>query len=510
MSRSIKENRSASDPDETTALLAISKLDPKIPPNEEGIVQETSSNGPGPEDDDDKPLPRTQMFLLCYCRLVEPIAFFSIFPFINKMIWETGGLDQEDVGFYSGLIMLLMISWGHAADRYGRKPVLVFSLAGVAVATALFGFSKTIWQMIMFRCLAGVFAGSIVTIRAMISENSTHKTQARAFSFFAFTGNLGIFLGPLLGGALVDPAEQYPRVFGGIHFFVQFPYALPTICSGIVGASAALVSWLFINEVYLPIQLHLFYTRWSKTTDVATQTLDAKGFDKSSENPPMSIQNLVMSPGVPIVLLLYGYVMMLAFFYTAVAPVFFFTDIKLGGYGFTPLQISLFMALGGLSQAVWLLLVFPPLQRRIGTGGVLRACAVVWPMLFFVIAAGNAFLRQGWNLTFWIVEPINVAIGSGVAMAFTAVQLALNDVAPSPSTLGTLNAVALTLTSGIRAVTPAASASLFAVGARTQILNGYLVWLVLILIALGLAPPLRWLPEKAEGRLKKQGGSSSD
>ena len=108
-----------------------------------------------------------------------------------------------------------------------------------------------------------------------------------------------------------------PRVFGGIHFFVQFPYALPTICSGIVGASAALVSWLFINEVYLPIQLHLFYTRWSKTTDVATQTLDAKGFDKSSENPPMSIQNLVMSPGVPIVLLLYGYVMMLAFFYTA-------------------------------------------------------------------------------------------------------------------------------------------------------------------------------------------------
>lgn len=33
----------------------------------------------------------------------------------------------------------------------------------------------------------------------MISENSTHKTQARAFSLFAFTSNLGIFLGPFLG-----------------------------------------------------------------------------------------------------------------------------------------------------------------------------------------------------------------------------------------------------------------------------------------------------------------------
>jgi len=58
--------------------------------------------------------------------------------------------------------MLLMIQWGRAADRIGRKPVLVFSLAGVAIATAIFGLSKTIWQMVLFRCCAGVFAGTIV------------------------------------------------------------------------------------------------------------------------------------------------------------------------------------------------------------------------------------------------------------------------------------------------------------------------------------------------------------
>lgn len=37
------------------------------------------------------------------------------------------------------------------------------------------------------------------TIRSMLSENSTPKTQARAFSWFAFTSNCGIFLGPLIG-----------------------------------------------------------------------------------------------------------------------------------------------------------------------------------------------------------------------------------------------------------------------------------------------------------------------
>ena len=49
-----------------------------------------------------------------------------------------------------------------AADRLGRKPVLAFSLFGVTIATTLFGMSKTLWQMILFRCLAGVFAGTLV------------------------------------------------------------------------------------------------------------------------------------------------------------------------------------------------------------------------------------------------------------------------------------------------------------------------------------------------------------
>ena len=191
---------------ETTPLLATSAVGPTAQTGatatEDILPSETTTIN-----NDDVPLPKVQIFLLCYARLVEPIAFFSIFPFINKMIWETGDIKEADVGFYSGIIeslfsltqMLLMISWGRAADRLGRKPVLVFSLVGVGIATALFGLSRTIWQMIVFRCLAGVFAGTVVTVRTMITENSTPKTQARAFSFFAFASNLGIFLGPLIG-----------------------------------------------------------------------------------------------------------------------------------------------------------------------------------------------------------------------------------------------------------------------------------------------------------------------
>jgi hypothetical protein len=37
--------------------------------------------------------------------MIEPMAFFGIFPFVNQMIEENGGLVEEDVGFYSGLIV---------------------------------------------------------------------------------------------------------------------------------------------------------------------------------------------------------------------------------------------------------------------------------------------------------------------------------------------------------------------------------------------------------------------
>lgn len=90
----------------------------------------------------------------------------------------------------------------------------------------------------------------------------------------------------------------------------------------------------------------------------------------------------------------------------------------------------------------------------------------------------------------WLTSPI------------AGVQLALNDVSPSPDTLATLNAMALTLTSATRTVGPIAFTSLFAAGARSQFLDGYLVWLVLIAVALVGTVSMRWYPQEAEGRLE--------
>lgn len=164
--------------DETTPLIA----------SESTLQARQIGNGEtdGHSNDSEK-LPIVQIMLLCFARIAEPIAFFSIFPFIGEMIEDVAGVSESEVGFYSGLIvrtssikyhscrlttlqesmfsfvqMLLMIPWGRAADKFGRKPVLVISMAGMSTACALFGTSRTIWEMIMYRSIAGMFSGTIV------------------------------------------------------------------------------------------------------------------------------------------------------------------------------------------------------------------------------------------------------------------------------------------------------------------------------------------------------------
>lgn len=210
-----KVNESMGAADEATPLLGAPESGAPVtqsngdlvPPDANGHKPDDTAEQDATQEDVEKPLPRLQVFLLCYASLAEPVAYFAIFPFINEMIERNGHMDQSDVGFWSGTIeslfsivqMVLMIFYGRASDRLGRKPVLVFSLTGIGVATALFGCSQTLWQMILTRCLAGVFAGSVVTVRTMLSENCTKETQGRAFSYYMFVRNMGIFLGPVIG-----------------------------------------------------------------------------------------------------------------------------------------------------------------------------------------------------------------------------------------------------------------------------------------------------------------------
>lgn len=75
------------------------------------------------------------------------------------------------------------------------------------------------------------------------------KYQSRAFLLLPMTFNVGVIIGPLLGGVLSDPAGSYPDTFGGVRFFRDYPYAVPNLVSAAFLLSALVLVWTLLEEV---------------------------------------------------------------------------------------------------------------------------------------------------------------------------------------------------------------------------------------------------------------------
>ena len=178
---------------------------------------------------------------------------------------------------FTGAQFLTAMMWGKISDsdRGGRKLVLLIGLSGTAVSCLGFGFAKTFWQAILFRTMGGALNGNIGVMRTMVSEIVQEKKyghrrslprsyllidtryQSRAFLLFPMCFNIGIIIGPVLGGLLADPAGSYPGTFGHVAFLRRFPYAPPNILSALFLFSATLGVFFGLREVCCPGPFYL-------------------------------------------------------------------------------------------------------------------------------------------------------------------------------------------------------------------------------------------------------------
>jgi hypothetical protein len=80
--------------------------------------------------------------------------------------------------------------------------------------------------------------------------------------------NIGVIIGPMLGGLTADPAANYPSLFGGIPFLEKFPYCPPNLISAIFLACAALGVFFGLEEVSF-----LVYSKAQSLTNLDARTI---------------------------------------------------------------------------------------------------------------------------------------------------------------------------------------------------------------------------------------------
>lgn len=215
-------------------------------------------------------LPRKQqLVVITLTRLSEPLVQTSLQSYMfYQLKWFDPSLPDSVISGQAGILhasftaaqFLTAMMWGRIADssRFGRKTVLMIGLTGTMISCLGFGFSTTFWQALLFRSLGGVTNGNVGVLRTMISEIVREKKyQQRAFVLLPMTFNIGIIIGPILGGLLADPANSHPGLFGNVEFFRRFPYALPNLVSAFFLLSAATATWLCLDEVSSAIYMRL-------------------------------------------------------------------------------------------------------------------------------------------------------------------------------------------------------------------------------------------------------------
>jgi MFS family permease len=142
------------------------------------------------------------------------------------------GLSDFETSFlfaiYSIAQFLAAPTIGRLSDRFGRKPLLIISLAGTAIANLLVGTASTAPVLFLARFLDGITGGNISVSQAIITDITKPEQRARAFGLFGASLGVGFVVGPLIS-----------------YFSTQISLGAPFIISSSLAAVALILTiWL--------------------------------------------------------------------------------------------------------------------------------------------------------------------------------------------------------------------------------------------------------------------------
>ncbi|OAV92530.1 hypothetical protein, variant 2 [Puccinia triticina 1-1 BBBD Race 1] len=466
-------------------------LDQSQRPNEQDDTSDVSNCSP-------TPLPLKQIFVLCLMRLTEPISFTVIFPFINKMIEDLNIVPRTQVGTYAGVIESLfalsqfstVLFWGRLSDRIGRKPVLLTGLTGLSIGIIAFGLQRTFVGLVIARSFAGAMNGNIAVVKSSMAEITDESNKARAFPLLPLCWAFGLMIGPAIGGYTAEPARQYPNsIFAKYPFFSTYPYFVPCLLAGLFNLLAVVLGTLYLEET-LPSKLIKAQKRSAELSrDDSLET-------QERPNPAEGAQSLkdLLTSYLVTLLISFGFMALENSAWMAIVPLFSYTRVEDGGLGLTLDQIGMTLSSNGVVALVVQSVLFPILHRRLGVVRLHRISRLSSPIAFcglpMVRVISLLYPNKSTATTASIIGMIVIiSIKSIGNMTIVCMTLLINDSAPNPASLGSINGLGQSVSSFARAISPFLVGKLFSISLAAakspnrSLIENNLIWYYLILVS---------------------------
>lgn len=206
---------------------------------------------------------------------LDAVGIGLIFPLLPQLLKEV--VHTADIAPYIGILAALYALMqfifapllGALSDNFGRRPILLISLAGAALNYLLMAFSSHLWPLLLGRAIAGLTSANISVAMAWLTDVTPAEKRAGRFGLFNATFGAGFIIGPVLGGVLGDYALRLPFLVAAVLNGANFLLALLALQESRQPAKRKMalaelnplrpMRWLFSAKGLLGIALVFFF-----------------------------------------------------------------------------------------------------------------------------------------------------------------------------------------------------------------------------------------------------------
>ncbi|MBC7865304.1 MAG: TCR/Tet family MFS transporter, partial [Bacteroidia bacterium] len=155
-----------------------------------------------------------------------------IIPVVPDLIESLGKIDTSEASMYNGWlafaysVMLFIFSpvMGALSDRFGRRPVLLFSLLGLGLDYIIQATAPDLFWLFTGRVIAGIMGASFTTATAYIADISPPEKRAQNFGMVGMAFGLGFIIGPLIGAIFSKWGARVPFIAASVFTLLNLVY----------------------------------------------------------------------------------------------------------------------------------------------------------------------------------------------------------------------------------------------------------------------------------------------
>lgn len=196
------------------------------------------------------------IWMILIAAFLDMMAMGIVMPVLPGLIEDlTGSLSAA--GIWTGIIGSLWALMqfvcapiiGAMSDRFGRRPVILISAAGLSLDWILMAIAPDLWWLVIGRIIGGITSASATALFAYMADITAPEHRARAFGLIGAAISAGFVLGPALGGVLGDINPRLPFWFAAGFSGAAFLYGFVVLTESLPPERRKPFVWRTANPV---------------------------------------------------------------------------------------------------------------------------------------------------------------------------------------------------------------------------------------------------------------------